>query len=169
MMMKYYENEQVQDTLHIYTRVSGGVRDVEQSLDLQRQLGIKEAKTLGVKYKIWNEGFKKDQKSNGHNVGARPVLRKLLHAVDKGSVKHLYLTSSCIFRDGDKPPFGHIEPGLYPEDLSEKPTTQYLRSLMGDVVVRTTDGYNDLDMIYLHGELMGRNPERSGSAVGGAV
>ena len=40
---------------------------------------------------------------------------------------------------------------------------------MGDVDVLTTDGYKDLDMIYLHGELMQKHPERSGSAVGGAV
>ena len=64
MMKKYYENEneQVQDTLHIYTRVSSPIHAAmwdnhpELCVDRDKELGIKKANELGMKYQVWDEG-----------------------------------------------------------------------------------------------------------------
>ena len=44
------------ETLHIYTRVSTVVQaDEGMSLDVQRDIGIDRAKSLGFEHKLWNE------------------------------------------------------------------------------------------------------------------
>lgn len=94
------------EILHIYTRVSTLVQaDEGMSLDFQRELGIKRAKELGFKYRVWNEGGKS---SNHEEIDKRPVLSQLFNEIKRGVVKHLFVydqsrlsrndTVSSIFR-----------------------------------------------------------------------
>lgn len=77
------------EILHIYTRVSTTAQEQDgTSLDTQRELGIKKAKDLGFKYKVWNEGGQSSAKDDFVN---RPVLLGLLQQVEIGSVKHLFV------------------------------------------------------------------------------
>ena len=47
----------MQETLHIYTRVSTRVQDTDgTSLDTQRDLGISRSEEMGFSHKVWNEG-----------------------------------------------------------------------------------------------------------------
>lgn len=77
------------EILHIYTRVSTSAQEEEgTSIDTQKELGIKKAEELGFKYKVWNEG---GQSSSKDDLLNRPVLTKLLDAVESGSIKNLYV------------------------------------------------------------------------------
>ena len=79
-------NEQVKETLHIYTRVS--TTQGSKSLDTQRELGEKQAKQLGMKSKVWNEGV---AGATYKDLPSRRILRELLGEIGKGSVKHLFV------------------------------------------------------------------------------
>ena len=75
------------ETLHIYTRVSTTAQEEEgTSLETQQELGIKRAKELGYKYKIWNEG---GQSSNKEDLTNRPVLLALLDEIEQSGIKHV--------------------------------------------------------------------------------
>lgn len=75
-------------TLHIYSRISSDAQEEGESLEAQQSAGIKKAQSLGMDYKIWNEGAASSAKENLLN---RPVLRECLDAVESGEVKHLYV------------------------------------------------------------------------------
>ena len=81
--------DSVEDTLHIYTRVST-VAQAEQgtSLETQRELGTKKARELGFKVKLWDEGGKS---SHHEDIADRPVLSELFNALKVGKVKHLWV------------------------------------------------------------------------------
>jgi DNA invertase Pin-like site-specific DNA recombinase len=79
----------VTETLHIYTRVSTSVQELEgTSISTQQELGIKKSVELGLKYKIWDEG---GQSSNKDDLTNRPVLTRLLEEVKTGDIKHLFV------------------------------------------------------------------------------
>ena len=75
-------------TLHIYSRISSDAQEEGESLEAQQSAGIRKAQSLGMDYKIWNEGAASSAKENLLN---RPVLRECLDAVESGEVKHLYV------------------------------------------------------------------------------
>ena len=73
--------------LHIYCRVSTRIQETDgTSLETQQDLGIKKAKELGFKHKLWNEGAKS---SHHEDITARPILSALLTDIRDGKVKHL--------------------------------------------------------------------------------
>lgn len=75
--------------LHIYTRVSTSVQEVEgTSLENQKNLGIKKSHELGLEHKVWNEG---GQSSFSDDLDNRPQLVELLSEIDSGSIKHLFV------------------------------------------------------------------------------
>ncbi len=77
------------DTLHIYTRVSSSVQELDgTSLDTQQELGRKKSEELGFKHKIWNEG---GASSKHEDLINRPILQKLLMEVEDGKVAHLWV------------------------------------------------------------------------------
>lgn len=76
------------ETLHSYLRVSSDIQLEGASLDTQEELGAKKANELGFKHQIWNEGSASSNKDDYDN---RPVLRKLLNAIEDGLVKHLFV------------------------------------------------------------------------------
>jgi DNA invertase Pin-like site-specific DNA recombinase len=77
------------DTLHIYTRVSSSAQEEDgTSLDTQKELGIKKAKELGMKAKVWNEG---GQSSKGDDLLNRPELATILTQIESGEIKHLWV------------------------------------------------------------------------------
>jgi DNA invertase Pin-like site-specific DNA recombinase len=77
------------DTLHIYTRVSSSAQEEDgTSLDTQKELGIKKAKELGMKAKVWNEG---GQSSKGDDLLNRPELTQILTRIESGEIKHLWV------------------------------------------------------------------------------
>jgi len=79
----------MQDTLHIYTRVSSRIQDTDgTSLDTQRDLGISRSEEMGFSHKVWNEG---GASSHHEDLENRPVLLNLLSGVENGSVKHLFV------------------------------------------------------------------------------
>lgn len=79
----------MKDTLHIYTRVSTGVQEEKgTSLSSQRESGISYSGKHGFKHKVWNEG---SQSSSKDDLDNRPVLTQLLHEVDEGNIKHIYV------------------------------------------------------------------------------
>ena len=81
--------KQSKNTLHIYTRVSTVVQETDgTSLDTQKEMGIKKAKELGFKHKIWNEGAKS---SHHEDISLRPKLSQLLTAIREGDVQHLWV------------------------------------------------------------------------------
>jgi DNA invertase Pin-like site-specific DNA recombinase len=74
-------------TLHIYTRVSTTAQEEKgTSLETQEALGIKAAKSLGVGYKVWNEG---GRSSNYEDLNNRPKIMELLRSIEAGEVKNL--------------------------------------------------------------------------------
>lgn len=81
-------NEQVKETLHIYTRVS--TCQQVQFLDTQKELGEEKAKELGMTSVVWDEGA---VSAKNTLLWSRPVLRKLYVKVDRGYVKHLFVVS----------------------------------------------------------------------------
>jgi DNA invertase Pin-like site-specific DNA recombinase len=79
----------VAETLHIYTRVSTVVQaDEGMSLDVQRDIGIERAKSLGFEFKLWNEG---GRSSNHEEIDKRPVLSQVYDGIRKGVIKHLFV------------------------------------------------------------------------------
>ena len=77
------------ETLHIYTRVSTSVQELEgTSIGTQQELGVKKSQELGLKFKIWDEG---GQSSNKDDLTNRPVLTRLLEEVNSGDIKHLFV------------------------------------------------------------------------------
>ena len=79
----------MKDTLHIYTRVSTGVQEEKgTSLSSQKEGGISYSNKHGFKYKVWNEG---SQSSSKDDLDNGPVLTQLLHEVDEGNIKHIYV------------------------------------------------------------------------------
>ena len=79
----------MKDTLHIYTRVSTGVQEEKgTSLSSQKDGGISYSKRHGFKHKVWNEG---SQSSSKDDLDNGPVLTQLLHEVDEGNIKHIYV------------------------------------------------------------------------------
>lgn len=79
----------LKDILHIYTRVSTRVQDVDgTSLDTQKELGISKSEELDFKYKVWNEGGASSHHEDLHN---RPVLTQLMSEVENGKVSNLFV------------------------------------------------------------------------------
>ena len=79
----------LKETLHIYTRVSTRVQDVDgTSLDTQKELGITKSEELGLKYKVWNEGGASSHHEDLHN---RPILTQLMKEVEDGKVSNLFV------------------------------------------------------------------------------
>jgi len=77
------------ETLHIYIRVSTKEqKENNTSLETQRTIGEKLSKSLGIKFKVWDEG---SQSSFKDDLDNRPILLELLTNVDKGKVKNLYV------------------------------------------------------------------------------
>lgn len=76
------------DTLHIYTRVSTTKQEEGGSLEEQKETGIRRAKSLGMKYKIWNEG---GRSSRFEDLDNRPVLNDLLMSIEEGDIQYLYV------------------------------------------------------------------------------
>ncbi len=77
------------DTLHIYIRVSTKEqKDNNTSLETQRVIGEGLSKSLGINYKVWDEG---SQSSFKDDLDNRPILLELLSNVDSGKVKCLYV------------------------------------------------------------------------------
>ncbi len=78
--------------LHIYTRVSTtSQKDDGTSLDNQRKLGEKKAKSLGMIPILHNE---ESASSSFDNFDNRPVLFQLLRKIEDGEVKNLYVYNS---------------------------------------------------------------------------
>jgi len=78
----------MQETLHIYTRVSSDSQLDGSSLQVQKELGIKKSKDLGMKSKVWNEGAKS---SHHEDLLNRPKIVELLQDIENGTVKHLFV------------------------------------------------------------------------------
>lgn len=77
------------ETLHIYTRVSTVAQaDDGLSLDVQRDIGVERAKSLGFEFKLWNEG---GRSSNHEEIDKRPVLSQVYDGIRKGVIKHLFV------------------------------------------------------------------------------
>jgi len=78
------------EELHIYTRVSSTSQSEKgMSLINQRERGIDVSKSLGMDYKIWNEGGKS---SFSDDLLNRPILMDLAEGWKDGSVKNVYVT-----------------------------------------------------------------------------
>ena len=76
--------------LHIYTRVSSDPQMKEgTSLEEQRKLGIKTAKSKKMNHQLWEEGS-----ASSHHEGFenRPVFTQLLEGVRKGEVRHIFVS-----------------------------------------------------------------------------
>jgi DNA invertase Pin-like site-specific DNA recombinase len=77
------------NTLHIYTRVSTRVQDEEgTSLTTQKELGIAKSKELKIKHKLWNGSA---ASSHHEDLLNRPVLAKLLLDMEQGEIKHIFI------------------------------------------------------------------------------
>jgi DNA invertase Pin-like site-specific DNA recombinase len=78
----------MKETLHCYRRVSSSIQSTDgDSLSTQLQLAKEQAKRLGMKLQDWNEGAI----SSAHeDITKRPVMVRLINAMDEGEVKHLY-------------------------------------------------------------------------------
>ena len=77
------------NTLHLYLRVSSEVQvEGGVGIDLQKNVGIKRSKELGLNWCIHNEGGKS---SFSDTLNNRPIMRNLLDGMDKEIVKHLYV------------------------------------------------------------------------------
>ena len=78
----------MQETLHIYTRVSTAAQEDGASLDTQKDIGITKCKELGMTHKVWNEGA---ASSHHEDLLNRPILSQLLGEIESGSIKHLFV------------------------------------------------------------------------------
>ena len=74
--------------LHIYSRVSSESQEDGGSLEAQQESGIQKSVSLGMDYKVWNEGA---ASSSNDNLTKRPVLRELLTLMEEGEVRHLFV------------------------------------------------------------------------------
>ena len=78
----------MKEILHIYRRVSSDIQAKDgDSLNTQLAQGKQKADSLGYSVKDWNEG---SVSSASEDITKRPVMLRLLHAIDEGKVKHLY-------------------------------------------------------------------------------
>ena len=88
---------EVQDTLHIYTRVSSPIvaamwdKHPELCVDRDKELGINKANELGMKYQVWNEGIASASQDDLQNT---PVLMSLMNEIEDGLVKHLFVSTN---------------------------------------------------------------------------
>ena len=82
-------NDTLQETLHVYTRVST-LRQKEEGTSLETQLeeGTKRAKELGFVVQHWEEG---DASSHHEDLHKRPVLSALFTQIRDGHIKHLWV------------------------------------------------------------------------------
>lgn len=78
----------MKETLHIYCRVSSDIQLKGSSLEVQKELGVKKSKELGMKSKVWNEGAKS---SHHEDLLNRPKIVELLQEIENGTVKHLFV------------------------------------------------------------------------------
>ncbi len=79
----------LQETLHVYTRVSTLKQKEEgTSLETQEELGRKRASDLSFEVRLWNEG---DASSHHETIAKRPVLARLFAEIEAGNVKHLWV------------------------------------------------------------------------------
>ena len=92
-------SKEAKNTLHIYMRVSTVVQETDgTSLDTQKEMGIKKAKELGFKSKVWNEGAKS---SHHEDIGLRPKLSQLLTEIREGNVQHLWVIAQSRLSRND--------------------------------------------------------------------
>ncbi len=81
--------DSLQETLHIYTRVSTLKQKEEgTSLETQLELGTKRAKELGFNLKHWEEG---GASSHHEDLLNRPVLSELVEEIKASRVKHVWV------------------------------------------------------------------------------
>ena len=73
----------MKDVLHIYCRVSTGIQEKGNSLEEQKQSGIKLSKRLGLKHMTWDE---QSQTSKLDTLYNRPQMLRLLEQIDNGKV-----------------------------------------------------------------------------------
>jgi site-specific DNA recombinase len=78
----------MQQTLHIYSRVSTAVQELGSSLEHQRELGEKCASERGFSFEVHNEGV---HSSSSEDPMERNVLRRLLARIENGEIKHLFV------------------------------------------------------------------------------
>lgn len=76
------------DTLYLYTRVSTHQQVDKFSLSVQRDEGIKKAKSLKMNYEVFIEPGKSASHEDLEN---RPELKKLMDLVEKGITKHIFV------------------------------------------------------------------------------
>ncbi len=77
------------EKLFIYTRVSTTKQSEEgYSLQAQKNLGVKKAKSLKMDYQVFEEAGASAAKEDLDN---RPVMRKLLDLCDRGTVKNVFV------------------------------------------------------------------------------
>lgn len=78
----------MKDTLHCYRRVSSSIQETDgDSLVTQLENAKDTAKRLGMDFKDWNEGA---VSSSSEDITKRPVMVRLINAMDEGQVKHIY-------------------------------------------------------------------------------
>ena len=77
----------MQETLHIYSRVSTRSQLDGDSIKVQKELGIKKATALGMSHKIWDE---QNASSNHETFHNRPVMLDLLFSIERGEIKHVF-------------------------------------------------------------------------------
>jgi len=129
----------MKNILHIYTRVSSVVQEEGTSLEIQKELGIKKSKELGMEYQIWNEGA---ASSHHENLTNRPKIRELLFDIEKGNIKHLFVYNNDRLSRNDQTQFliknAIIKNGvmLYTKDGTydlNNPTDKLLKSFLDGV------------------------------------
>ena len=77
------------EMLHIYSRVSTkGQSEKGMSLNEQRSKGIEVSKSLGMEFRVWNEGGKSSYTDDLLN---RPILMSMMDGFKDGSVKNIYV------------------------------------------------------------------------------
>ena len=129
----------MKETLHIYTRVSSASQEEGTSLDTQKSLGIKKSKELGMQYKVWNEGAASSHHEDLYN---RPKIREMLHEIESGNIKHVFVYNNDRLSRNDQTQFiiknAIIKNGviLYTKDGTydlNNPTDKLMKSLLDGV------------------------------------
>ena len=78
----------MKETLHCYRRVSSSIQETDgDSLSTQLENAKDTAKRLGMNFKDWNEGA---VSSSSEDITKRPVMVRLINAMDEGKVKHIF-------------------------------------------------------------------------------
>ena len=78
----------MKETLHCYRRVSSSIQETDgDSLATQLENAKDTAKRLDMNFKDWNEGA---VSSSSEDITKRPVMVRLINAMDEGKVKHLF-------------------------------------------------------------------------------